>query len=217
MRLCRFIPRFSLRTLVIFLLLVTSGAGLWWHWRPWYPVKVLRGPEDIPWELSAQAKVVLQSGTGGPWSVQFPDQRRTLSLCAGWPYATARIIDAGTRETLAALGAGAAVYVGHVAPDSRHIALVQQDPAHLGQNTIYIYRRRRPEWWWGVFWLWEFWLTAALAAVFVWSVARDRTALRATVPSPRPESGSARPGEEGLATPRLRATGDDVGEGQDGG
>ena len=30
MSLCRIIPRFSLRTLVVFLLLVTSGVGLWW-------------------------------------------------------------------------------------------------------------------------------------------------------------------------------------------
>jgi len=36
MRLRRIIPRFSLRTLVVFLLLVTSGVGLWWHWEPWY-------------------------------------------------------------------------------------------------------------------------------------------------------------------------------------
>jgi len=43
----------------------------------------------------------------------------------------------------------------------------------------YIYRRRRLEWWWGVFWLWEFWLTAVLAGVFVWSVVRDRRALGA--------------------------------------
>ena len=28
----RWLPRFSLRTLAVFLLLVTSGTGLWWHW-----------------------------------------------------------------------------------------------------------------------------------------------------------------------------------------
>ena len=40
-----------------------------------------------------------------------------------------------------------------------------------------LYRRRRPEWWWGVFWLWEFWLTAALATAFVWSLVADRRRL----------------------------------------
>ena len=34
-----FRPRFSLRTLCVFLLLVTSGVGLWWHWEPWYCVR----------------------------------------------------------------------------------------------------------------------------------------------------------------------------------
>ncbi len=42
-----------------------------------------------------------------------------------------------------------------------------------------IYRRRRPEQWWGVFYLWELWLTAAFAGLFVWSVVRDRRSLRA--------------------------------------
>jgi len=32
----RLLPRFSLRTLVMFLLLVTAGVGLWWYWQPWY-------------------------------------------------------------------------------------------------------------------------------------------------------------------------------------
>jgi len=35
MRLRRIIPRFSLRTLVVFMLLVTSGVGLWWRRAPW--------------------------------------------------------------------------------------------------------------------------------------------------------------------------------------
>ena len=34
-RLRKLIPRYSLRTLVLFTLLVTSGVGLWWHWEPW--------------------------------------------------------------------------------------------------------------------------------------------------------------------------------------
>ena len=37
-----------------------------------------------------------------------------------------------------------------------------------------ILHRRRPEYWWGLAWLPEFWLTAVFAAVLVWSVWRDR-------------------------------------------
>ena len=39
----RLVPRFSLRTLVVFMLLATSGTGLWWHWSPWYLSTVLPG------------------------------------------------------------------------------------------------------------------------------------------------------------------------------
>jgi len=45
------------------------------------------------------------------------------------------------------------------------------------EHCIRIFRRRRPEWWWGVFYLWEFWLTVVFAGLFVWSVVRDRRAL----------------------------------------
>ncbi len=48
--------------------------------------------------------------------------------------------------------------------------------------SVTIYRRRRPEWWWGVFYLWEFWLTAAFAGLFIWSVVRDRRALAKEAP-----------------------------------
>jgi hypothetical protein len=34
--------------------------------------------------------------------------------------------------------------------------------------------RRRPEYWWGVAWLAEFWLTALFAGALGWSVWRDR-------------------------------------------
>jgi len=50
--------------------------------------------------------------------------------------------------------------------------------AVLERDGISIWRRRRPEWWWGVFWLWEFWLTVAFAGLFVWSVVRDRRVFR---------------------------------------
>ncbi len=56
-------------------------------------------------------------------------------------------------------------------------ALVAIEVRKSDFSVVRIYRRRRPEWWWGVFWLWEFWLTAAFAGLFVWSVVRDRKSL----------------------------------------
>jgi len=40
-----------------------------------------------------------------------------------------------------------------------------------------IWRHRRPEYWWGLAWLPEFWLTVLFAGAFVWSVWRDRRVL----------------------------------------
>jgi len=45
--------------------------------------------------------------------------------------------------------------------------------------TARLWRPRRAEWRRGVFWLWEFWPTAVLVGLSVWSVVRDRRALRA--------------------------------------
>jgi hypothetical protein len=43
--------------------------------------------------------------------------------------------------------------------------------------TLQFWNRRRPEHWWGLAWLPEFWLTVAFAVAFVWSVWRDRRTL----------------------------------------
>jgi len=44
-------------------------------------------------------------------------------------------------------------------------------------SSTSVWGRRRPEWWWGVFWLWELWLTAAFGVMLSWSLWRDRRAL----------------------------------------
>jgi len=41
-----------------------------------------------------------------------------------------------------------------------------------------VYYRRRPEYWWGVAWLPEFWLTVVFGAGLVWSIISDRRRLR---------------------------------------
>ena len=46
-RLHKFFPRFSLRTLPLFLLFVTSATALWFHWQPWYLQSVLEGHDAL--------------------------------------------------------------------------------------------------------------------------------------------------------------------------
>ena len=48
---------------------------------------------------------------------------------------------------------------------------------------VHVWRRTRPDRWWGVFWLGEFWMTAAFAMLLCWSILGDRRALRAAVDS----------------------------------
>lgn len=45
-------------------------------------------------------------------------------------------------------------------------------------GTLAMWERRRPEQWWGVAWLPEFWLTAFFALLLVWSLIRDFKTLR---------------------------------------
>ena len=51
-------------------------------------------------------------------------------------------------------------------PDGKHVLA-------YSSNEVRIWRRRRPEWWWGVFWLPQFWFTVLFAVGFVWSLRRD--------------------------------------------
>jgi WD40 repeat protein len=62
-------------------------------------------------------------------------------------------------------------YTAPFSPDGTRL-IVPDDPA-------VVWHRRRPEYWWGIAWLPEFWMTVLFAAALVWSVWRDtRPAVR---------------------------------------
>ena len=63
-----------------------------------------------------------------------------------------------------------------VAADCRSAAVVYHD------GYVRLWRRSRPEPWWGVFCLKEFWLSVAFAAAFVWSILADRRRFRTASP-----------------------------------
>jgi len=283
MRLCRMIPRFSLRTLVVFLLLVTSGTGLWWHWEAWLlewavpetrrscaafsrdGAHIATGGDDgvvRVWDVRTRS-VVFESKADGHkvrvCSVAFsPDG---MSVASGgvdrsaklWNIASGKCTATcgghessvevkfsddgaelltetvrgrgpvssdrgglhtdgiGTLVTIRRWHAATGVLVEKLDVDGSYFSDLTEEmqrhyennsigPRHMwGDMAVYVpnwevnecpvelpghdldqpllLRRRRPEPWWGVFYLWEFWLTAAFAGVFVWSVWRDRRAL----------------------------------------
>jgi len=232
-------PRFSLRTLVVFTLLVTAGMGLWWRRDAWilfaslgvraksssgpgsgiYRVVFTGDGERVAvlsrekggrrwyreWHPSTGRCVVeYQLPPAGPnprvvlpfsWDVfvrdgtRPPQGDRVLAACERWhdpeegnvtelPQGP-RIKDSVTKQTLFVFYEEYDWADNQFSPDGERV-LIARNIGRGGQSAVpvYVYRRRRPEWWWGVFYLWEFWLTAALGALFIWSVWRDRRALR---------------------------------------
>ena len=112
------------------------------------------------------------------------DRLVTTAIVTRWPPVDItfsrlpRIWDARTGECLARLAA-------HPSPVEE--AAFSQDGRQLlvmHGATATLWRRRRPERWWGVFCLTELWATVLFAGVFVWSVWRDgRSLAKASPPS----------------------------------
>jgi hypothetical protein len=113
-------------------------------------LRVLRGH-------SAQINGVAFSGDG----------RRLLT---GSLDRTARLWDVWTGESIAAVSGKALGQVTAVAfsPNGTHFATADCD------GCLRIYRRLRPEWWWGIFCMLEFWFSAVFAVALVWSLLADR-------------------------------------------
>jgi len=249
-------PRFSLRTLVVFVLLVTSGVGLWWHWGPWVrswsALQKDDGADDLDFSANG-AEIVITSRYEEPLTrsrarreVEFrrtydartgalvgevrrekgllarythmprywgpkipplvaacrtPDGKWTVlwrSRRAGIPGAEWIMVESrtlgdlepflgtsdvegfcnATRHLVPLLHLGAA----EVVKSHRAMAAFSKDGkrlVHTGVgHDLHLWHRRHPPEWHGVLWLWEFWLTVAFAGLFVWSVWRDRKALR---------------------------------------
>ena len=63
----------------------------------------------------------------------------------------------------------------------------------LDDGTVLAWHRRRPEYWWGVAWLLEFWLTIILTGTLLWSLRRDmltlKTAAEPNLDQPQSEDG----------------------------
>jgi WD40 repeat protein len=51
--------------------------------------------------------------------------------------------------------------------------------ARGSDNSVMLWRRHRPEWWWGVIWLRAFWVTSLLVVALLWSFRRDVRRIRA--------------------------------------
>ena len=71
----------------------------------------------------------------------------------------------------------------NAAPDGTRIVSVSLD------GTAHIWQLCRPEYWWGIAWLPEFWATAVFASALCWSVLKDRVAFDVIAHGRQHESG----------------------------
>ena len=78
---------------------------------------------------------------------------------------TVRIWDADTGECLSILPG---------VSEHDYARMLSEDVVvgHDADDSIKLWRRHRPEWWWGVFWLPASWTSLVLAVALAWSVRR---------------------------------------------
>ena len=153
----RFRLRFSLRSLLLFMLLVSAALALWGSWfRP-------------RWQIE---HILLGHWAHLNLAVFSPDGRRIVSASGD---RTALVWDVETgRELIALIGHTSRISSVAFSPDGQRIVTASLD------RTARVWRRVRPEWWYGVFWLPQFWAVALLAPVFLWSLRRDYIMLMRT-------------------------------------
>lgn len=114
----------------------------------------LEGPESIPY---CSGKFIVQKP--GEFEVQ-NTQREVL-------YSSEIFVQKGYRGDL---------YWNEV---DKLLVLSERDDREVQRNSdLAIYRNRRPEEWWGIVFLWEFWPFAVACGAFAWSLLRDRDEFR---------------------------------------
>jgi hypothetical protein len=162
--------RFSLRTLVVFVLLVGSGFGLWWRWEPWF---VRREFEYQGNKLTAFKNVS-------------PDGKRWVKTSTDLPYSLHGIAVFRTDPTgglvpsseCALHTIGCDLWIEEVWFVDDDSILAWGTKPDLDESEWYaLLERRRPEYWWGVAWLPEFWFALAFGVGLGWSAWRDRRRL----------------------------------------
>jgi hypothetical protein len=94
------------------------------------------------------------------------DEKRLLVF----DYSGITVFDAWSCKRLAFIRTDCECNDGDIASDGTCI-LVKAAP------IMKILCRRRPEYWWGLAWLPEFWLSLVFSGAFIWSVWRDRREL----------------------------------------
>ena len=148
--------RFTVKPLVLFVLLLGSLYGFWMRRSPWY----CSGPRD--WDPSAKTELSTFSSDNARTLRTRPVPGKTavmrLILLDSPADEGGDLFDFGEHE----VGGGFGFH------DDDTVWIVD------GRNRkILVYERRRPEWWWGVYRLPEFWLVLVFGVSAAWSLKAD--------------------------------------------
>ena len=159
--------RYSLRTLMVFVLLAGSAIALWCVRAPWV--------EDNNFDL-AEAK---------QWPSNFSaDGAKVIGPSALADNAAVICDTNGGRPSVLLGGHEGQVYGALFSPDGTRVVVFSDELAgsrtedRPGRYHERIWRLRRPEYWWGVAWLPQFWAVVFFGAFFAWSLWRDRRYFR---------------------------------------
>lgn len=162
-------PRFSLCSTIIVAMLAASGVGLQCRWSPWFKGEVIEA--DI-YSLSREAGSEVAADPA-IW-LDFDDGRSVGDLPGDYGF---RVFD---REGNV-LYCYPAVWLvdGYTILDEDTIAFsLIGGESNLRRPSVVYFRRRRPEYWWGLAWLPEFWLSLLFSVGLNLSLLRDRRRLR---------------------------------------
>jgi WD40 repeat protein len=151
------------------------------------------GLETRLWNVASKEVVAtFQLGTPQLRPPAFsPDGCRILERRAGSSAepAVLRIWDADTGECLARLPSPLRFAQASFSRDGCTVLMCATGSEGDASSQVVIWQRRRPERWWGVFWLPAFWLTLVLLVALSWSLCRDgRRWLRRSATQPNASS-----------------------------
>ena len=186
MRLCRIIPRFSLRTLVVFLLLVTAVTAFILRRARWVSVLEVRGENELALTVRSDREPSMAltfrrprfRRRGGGRSIPPAEAVVLLGQFFGAePAAEDETLEVPVTSPMLA---DADIRVIEGLPESRGRGLafrsVRSNMVATGTGgRLTLWRPTRVT---DALRRLEFWLTVALGAVFVWSVVRDRRVLK---------------------------------------
>ena len=165
----RLLPQFTLLTMLCLAGIGGSGVGLWLHWSPWYFF------ETDNKTLHSDSLTVIREG-GKSFHPGGEDTGETVRNYV-------IILDEEGNELFKIIPVADGLSTGADFAELRNLKLLAPDELLIcgpivknSQKAIggEIWKRRRPEPWWGVAWLPEFWISSVLLAGTCFSIWKDR-------------------------------------------